>query len=59
MRETDENILDEIGEFYIDCPECTYSDDDGYQCGTCGCGGGNGRIHVLSWIKENIKKLEQ
>lgn len=49
----EEEVLNEIKSLYVDCPECEYMEDDQYQCGTCGCAGGNGRINVYRYIIEH------
>lgn len=51
-----EEILEEIKTLEIDCPECLYMDDDQYQCTTCWCGGGNGKINVFEYLSEYFKK---
>lgn len=58
MDDIDEEILDRISDLTVSCPECEcmYSDDQ-YQCGTCWSQGGQGRINVLNYLKENKKLL--
>lgn len=51
-------IKSEVKYIYIDCPECENMYDDQYQCGTCGCSGGYGKIPITDYIKilENPEK---
>ena len=42
----------------VDCPECEYINDDQYQCTTCDCGGGHGKISIKEYIKENPNTLK-
>ena len=52
-------ILNEIKLVYIDCPECEgLTDDEQYTCTTCWCEGGNGRINIFDYIKENPNVLK-
>lgn len=47
-------IAEIIEDLYIDCPECQYMYGDPLRtCTTCWGIGGGGRIHVLTYIKEN------
>jgi hypothetical protein len=56
MNDIIEEIVNGINDLQIDCPDCEYmSDDEQYTCTTCWCEGGNGRINVVQWIKENPK----
>jgi len=56
MVDVIEEIVNGINYLQIDCPDCKYmSDDEQYTCTTCWCEGGNGRINVVQWIKENPK----
>jgi hypothetical protein len=56
MDDVIEEIVNGINDLQIDCPDCKYmSDDEQYTCTTCWCEGGNGRINVVQWIKENPK----
>lgn len=55
-NDTQDEILDEIKTLYVNCPECYYQDDDQYQCGTCDCGGGNGRINVYDYLEKYWKQ---
>jgi len=56
MDDVIEEIVNGINDLQIDCPDCEYmSDDEQYTCTTCWCEGGNGRINVVQWIKENPK----
>lgn len=48
----DNDIMRDIKNLYIDCPDCKYMDDDQYTCTTCWCQGGNGRINVINWLNE-------
>jgi len=47
----EEEIRDRLENTYIDCPECESIEDDQYQCTTCWCSGGNGRLSVIKAIK--------
>ena len=50
----DEEVVAIIESLYIDCPECQFDfGDDQKTCTTCWGLGGGGRIHVLTFIKEN------
>ena len=54
MGEIIEEITNDIKYLYIDCPACKWmTADEQYTCTTCWCEGGNGRINVVQWIKEN------
>jgi hypothetical protein len=56
MNDIIDEIVNGINDLQIDCPDCEYmSDDEQYTCTTCWCEGGNGRINVVQWIKENPK----
>lgn len=55
---THDAIIDRIGDLTINCPECENIDDEQYQCGTCGCGGGQGTINVLQWVKEQAVNVK-
>ena len=55
MDDINDEIANEINDLYVDCPDCKYMDDDQYTCTTCWCEGGNGRINVVQWVKENPK----
>jgi hypothetical protein len=47
-------ILEDIKRVEIDCPDCRWMDsDEQYACTTCWCEGGNGKINVYEWLKEN------
>ena len=51
-----DGILDEISELHVDCPDCeNIGSDDQYTCTSCWCQGGNGKINVLEYLKENYK----
>lgn len=54
MTETHKEIVDQIKQLYVDCPECEYMfSDSQYTCATCWCEGGGGQINVLQWLKEH------
>lgn len=53
MNELQDEILSEIKNIEIDCPECQNMEDDQYTCTTCWCEGGNGRINIFDWIKNH------
>lgn len=52
-----DEIVDQISDLTVRCPECPsyIYDDSQYQCGTCG---GGGIIHVLDWINEQLKNVK-
>lgn len=51
-------INDSINYLTIDCPDCEYmGSDDQYTCTTCWCEGGNGRINIISYLKDNPNSL--
>jgi hypothetical protein len=53
MNNIKNEIIKEIQQIYIDCPECEYlTDDEQYICTLCWCEGGNGKINVYNYIKE-------
>ena len=53
MDQKDE-ILADIKELEIDCPDCKYIDDDEqYTCHICWCQGGAGKLNVFEWLKDN------
>jgi uncharacterized C2H2 Zn-finger protein len=47
-------IVNRIGELYIDCPECESIDDEQYACQTCG-GYPLGKLNVLTYLLKNNK----
>jgi hypothetical protein len=50
----EDEILNKIQSTYIDCPACEgLTDDEQYTCTTCWYQGGNGRINIFNYIKEN------
>ena len=54
----EKEILERISRVEIDCPDCEWVEDDQYTCTTCWNQGGNGRINVSTWLKEQeYKKL--
>lgn len=54
MSDIQKEIIREIKELYIDCPACAgVTDNDQYTCTTCWHEGGDGKILVWTWIKEN------
>ena len=55
MNDLQTEILNDIKEIEIDCPECQCVADDQYTCTTCGCQGGNGKINVFQWLKSYLK----
>jgi len=57
MDEINDEILDDISKLYIDCPDCKWIGDDQYTCTVCWCEGGNGRIHVYSFLEEHFKRI--
>lgn len=59
MSDIEQEIVDEIRQLEIICPDCAdmYSDDQ-YTCTTCWCEGGQGRINVIEWLKDNLNILE-
>ena len=57
MEDIIREISEEIKNLEIDCPDCKYMDDDQYTCTVCWCEGGNGKINVFEWIKENPKSF--
>lgn len=60
MTDTQKRILEHIEPLSIYCPDCMYMDsDDQYTCTTCWCEGGNGKINVLSYLKENKELLTE
>lgn len=56
----EEEIIEKLDDTYIDCPDCEwmYSDEQ-YTCTTCWCEGGHGKLHVLTYIKENPEFLNK
>lgn len=56
MNSIQEEILDDIKQLEVDCPDCKwmYSDPQ-YTCTTCWHEGGGGKINVLQWLKENLE----
>ncbi len=54
----DEELINRLKEATIDCPDCESVEDDQY-CTTCLHQGGNGVIHVLNFLKENIFLLDK
>lgn len=52
----EDEILERIGQLYIDCPECeSYLDaDEQYQCTICGS---NGKINVLDYLKQKFEQI--
>ena len=49
-------IIDRIKLVEINCPDCEdFYGDDQYTCDTCWCEGGQGKINVYEWLKENGK----
>jgi len=58
MCENDE-ILDRIKETTINCPDCEdFYGDEQYTCATCWCEGGQGKINVYNWLKENHTSMQ-
>jgi len=56
----DKEILSEIKQIEISCPDCKYMyDDDQYTCTTCWCEGGGGKINVFQWLKEHPKVFSE
>ena len=54
-----DEILNQIKSTYIDCPACEgLTDDEQYTCTTCWYQGGNGRINIFDYIKENPSILK-
>ena len=59
MKEILIRIFEKIEQMYIDCPDCeNMTSDDQYTCTTCWNMGGDGKINILSYLKEN-KLLKQ
>ena len=55
-----DEILERIKLLEIDCPECEcMNDDEQYQCSTCGCEGGGGRINVYRHLTKRAPDLGQ
>jgi DNA-directed RNA polymerase subunit RPC12/RpoP len=55
---TQEEILSDIKNLRVDCPDCHgLYDDDQYTCTTCWHEGGNGSINVFDWLQENPEVL--
>ena len=50
----DEEALEHLT---VDCPECESMEDDQYTCTTCWSEGGNGKIRVPEFLKENYPEL--
>jgi hypothetical protein len=54
LNNMEDEILNKIQSTYIDCPACEgLTDDEQYTCTTCWYQGGNGRINIFNYIKEN------
>jgi len=51
-------IVKEIKNLEIDCPDCKYMEDRQYTCTTCWCEGGNGHINVGEWIAQHINDFK-
>ena len=55
-----DEIIDLIKDEYIDCPECEFMySDDQYTCTTCWSEGGQGKINIFKWLKENQEVLNK
>lgn len=54
-----DELLDALKRATVDCPHCEYmTDDSQYTCTTCWCQGGNGKINVFEYLKENPELLK-
>lgn len=53
-----QEVLEEIKDLNIDCPDCQWVEDEQYTCTTCWCQGGNGRINIVEFLKDKKIKLE-
>ena len=59
LNNMEDEILNKIQSTYIDCPACEgLTDDEQYTCTTCWYQGGNGRINIFDYIKENPSILK-
>jgi hypothetical protein len=58
MNHIEQEILNNIKNIEINCPDCEYmSSDEQYTCTTCWCEGGDGKINVFQYITENKEIL--
>lgn len=50
-------IKELLEDLEINCPDCGGIDDEQYTCTTCWCQGGEGKIKVLLFLRENKEYL--
>jgi len=59
MFDLTEQLVGDIKNLTISCPECSCMEDEDYQCNTCNCSGGDNVIYVYKYIFENIKLFKE
>jgi hypothetical protein len=57
MNNIDKEIVDRVADLYIDCPACEFIEDPQYTCMYCWNTGGNGRLNVLEFLRDNPQLL--
>tara|TARA_R110002126_G_scaffold89764_2_gene214308 strand:- start:794 stop:973 length:180 start_codon:yes stop_codon:yes gene_type:complete len=58
MMDDEDEILEQLKEATIECPECQHIEDEQYTCTTCWSQGGNGRLSVFEYLKEHRSLLD-
>ena len=55
-----QEILSQIKNLEIDCPDCEYIySDEQYMCTMCWCEGGQGKINLFNFLIDNPEYMEE